>query len=82
MSRVNTIAQEGVNILSGSVTAEMTADGPLQLDSYTVAGLPTAVGATGSIVYVSNGNAGSPCLGVSNGTNWLRIALGAAVAAS
>ena len=31
----------------------------------------------GHIAYVSNGNAGQPCLVVSNGTNYLVVALGA-----
>ena len=56
--------------------------GPFKLSSYTVAELaagfpPSANG--GAVVYCTNGNSGSPCLAVSNGTNWLRIALGAAV---
>lgn len=32
------------------------------------------------MIYVSNGAAGQPCLAYSNGTSWLRILLGAAVA--
>jgi hypothetical protein len=52
------------------------------LGSYAVAGVPSAATYTGRIIYVSNGAAGSPCLAYSNGTNWLRITLGAAVAAS
>lgn len=38
--------------------------------------------AEGSIIYVSNGNAGVPCLAVRSGGAWLRIALGAAIAAA
>jgi len=45
--------------------------GVLQLDvAMTVAKLPSAVGRKGSLVYVVNGAAGSPCLAVSDGTNW------------
>ena len=56
--------------------------GPI-LPTYTVAGLPAAaVGNAGRIVRCSNGNAGVACLAVSNGTNWLRVVFGAAVAAS
>lgn len=51
-------------------------------NSYAVAALPPATANAGRIVYVTNGNAGAPCLAVSNGTNWLRIALGAAVSAA
>jgi hypothetical protein len=39
-------------------------------------------GAAGDIAYFSNGDAGSPCLAAHNGSNWLRIALGTAVASS
>jgi hypothetical protein len=49
------------------------------LTSYTVATLPSAADYTRGVVYVANGDSGSPCLAVSNGTNWLRVALGAAV---
>ncbi len=57
---------------------------PFRLIQKTVAELASdypAASWTGAAVYCTNGNAGLPCLAVSNGTNWLRIALGAAVAA-
>ena len=78
--------------LDGSTPNTMAADldldgnallnGRVGLKSYTVAGLPTAVGKTGQVVYVSNGDSGSACIAVSNNTSWLRIALGAAVSGS
>lgn len=52
------------------------------LDSFAVAGVPAASANAGKLIHVSNGAAGSPCLAYSNGTNWLRITLGAAVAAA
>lgn len=52
------------------------------LGSYTIAALPNAAKSTGQIVHCSNGAAGSPCLAFSNGTSWLQIALGSAVAAT
>lgn len=61
------------------------AGGPFTLASYTVAELASDYPASAhanAVVYCVNGDAGSPCLAVSNGTNWLRIALGAAVAAA
>jgi len=48
--------------------------------TYTVATLP-AIGEAGTMIYVSNGLAGDPCLAVSNGTNWISPA-GTAVAAA
>lgn len=55
---------------------------PLAPGLYNVGGLPAASSYTGYIAYVTNGNAGAPCLAVSNGTSWLRIALGASVSAT
>ena len=52
-----------------------------RLPSYTVAKLPPAGAFAGHIIYVSNGATGSPCLAYSNGTSWLRVLIGAAVAA-
>lgn len=52
-----------------------------KLDEYTVAGAPAASLYTGRLIHVSDGDAGSPCLAYSNGTDWLRITLGAAIAA-
>lgn len=55
---------------------------PVPLPSYAVSELPAAVGNSGRAVYCTNGNAGQPCLAVSNGTSWMRVALGAAVSAT
>ena len=55
--------------------------GPI-LPTYTVATLPPAAGNARRVVYCSNGNTGVACLAVSNGTSWLRVVFGAAVAAS
>lgn len=45
--------------------------GAVQLPAYTVASAPAATDLTGTVIYVSNGLAGAPCLAVSNGTNWI-----------
>lgn len=58
------------------------AGAPFRPGEYTVATLPDALTYTHALIYVSNGNAGAPCLAFSNGTNWLRLSTGAAVAAS
>lgn len=55
--------------------------GAVQLLSTTVSGAPAA-GTAGRVIYVSDGDAGSPCLAVDNGTNWLRVSLGAAISAT
>ncbi len=53
-----------------------------KLSNYTVATLPSAAAHKDRLIVVSNGNAGAACLAWSNGTSWLRIVPGAAVAAS
>lgn len=55
----------------------------LKAPTYAVAGVPSAATAgAGTIIYVSNGAAGSPVLAFSDGTNWLRSDTGAAIAAA
>lgn len=50
------------------------------LKSFEVADLPDAAVNERRLIHVSDGDTGSPCLALSDGTDWLRIALGAAVA--
>lgn len=58
-------------------------DFPLKrIESFTVATVPPAADWKGHLIHVSNGAAGSPCLAFSNGTDWLQIELGAAIAAA
>ena len=49
---------------------------------FTVTTVPDATLYKGAIIYVSNGDAGNDCLARSDGTNWLKIPIGIAVAAS
>jgi len=65
----------------GSVTGSVT--GLVKVPTYTVAGAPSAAASgAGSVIYVSNGAAGSPVLAFSNGTNWLRVDTLAVISAS
>lgn len=50
--------------------------------SYTVATVPAAAGATGGLIYVSNGAQGNPILAFSDGSSWLRVDTRGAIAAS
>ena len=50
----------------------------LTIDRYTTATLPAASTTSGYLVFVSDGNAGAPCLAYSDGTAYHRIAMGAA----
>lgn len=56
--------------------------GAAQLPTYTVATAPSAATAgAGTIIYVSNGAAGSAILAFSDGTDWKRSDTGATIAA-
>jgi UDP:flavonoid glycosyltransferase YjiC (YdhE family) len=54
----------------------------LSQNVFTVATVPAAATYPYRVIVVSNGNAGALCLAMSDGTNWLVVAKGAAIAAS
>lgn len=60
----------------------MTAGAPLIAASYSNGTLPSASSASGQVAYVTNGDAGAPCLAVSNGSVWLRVPLDAVTASA
>ena len=68
-----------VTALADSVSAinSNTSAGP-----FTVATVPPAALFTGRLIWVTNGNAGSPTPAVSDGTHWNVIAMGSPVATS
>jgi hypothetical protein len=56
---------------SGPVTSTNGFVGATTLPTYTVATAPDASSVTaGTIIYVSNGEAGSPCIAVSDESDW------------
>ena len=68
---------------SGPVTSTNGFVGDIQVPTYTVASAPSAASAgAGTLIYVSNGAAGSAILAFSDGTDWLRSDTGAAIAAA
>lgn len=69
---------------TGGFVGDVTGDvvGTVQVPTYTVASAPAATSIAGSLIYVSNGAAGSPILAFSDGTDWLRSDTGAAIAAA
>jgi hypothetical protein len=71
-----------INATIDSLTAGVSAVGPLTLATYAVAGVPAAADNTGALIYVSNGATGNPVVAFSDGTNWLRVDTKAAIAAS
>jgi len=55
----------------------------LQLPIYTVTQANALANkATGQLIYVSNGNSGSPSLAVYNGSNWQKVVFGGAISAA
>ena len=55
----------------------------LRLQFFTTANLNNVVGtAAGDVAFVIDGDAGDPCIAVNDGTDWLRISLGAAISAT
>ena len=54
----------------------------INLPSQTVSALTALTSTTGDIAFCSNGDAGSPCFAVYNGTAWKRIALGTTISAT
>jgi len=68
---------------SGPVVSTNGFTGDIQVPTYTVAGAPSASSAgAGTVIYVSNGAAGSAILAFSDGTNWKRSDTGGTIAAA
>ena len=61
-----TIMDDDVTLLNG-----------ILLNVYTVASAPE--GERGQLVYFSDGDSGSPCLSMHDGSTWRRIVLGATI---
>jgi len=68
---------------SGPVTTTNGFVGDIKVPTYTVATAPSASSAgAGTLVYVSDGAAGSAILAFSDGTNWKRSDTGGTIASS
>jgi hypothetical protein len=68
---------------TGPVTSTNGFVGDIKVPTYTVATAPSASDAgAGTLVYVSDGAAGSAILAFSNGTDWKRSDTGATISAS
>ena len=68
---------------SGPVTSTNGFVGDIKVPTYAVANAPSASSAgAGTVVFVSNGAAGSAILAFSDGTNWKRSDTGGTIAAS
>ena len=73
LGTIATQASNSIAVTGGTMSGVL-----ITLPSYAVAGLPTA-GTAGRIVFCTDGDSGSKCLAVDDGTAWKRVSLGATV---
>ena len=73
LGTIATQASNSVSVTGGSMSGVL-----ITLPSYAVSALPSA-GTAGRVVFCTDGDGGSKCLDVDDGTNWKRVALGATV---
>ena len=73
---VGTVYESNTVLRLKSATAAKNTVG-MPLPTYTVSTLPTVE--TGTLIYVSDGAAGSPVVAFGDGSNWLRVDTRAAV---
>jgi hypothetical protein len=71
LGTIATQASNAVAITGGTISGTI-----MTLKSYAVSGVPSASPA-GQMIYVTDGNAGSATVAVSDGSNWKVVALGA-----
>jgi len=76
LGTIATQASNSISVTGGTMSGVLTT-----LPSYAVSSLPS-VGTVGRIVFCTNGDSGSKCLAVDDGTAWKRVALGATVSAT
>ena len=76
LDEVGTVYESNTVLRLKSATAANNTVG-MPLPTYTVSTLPTVE--TGTLIYVSDGAAGSPVVAFGDGSNWLRVDTRAAV---
>jgi len=74
-------ANAWTELASVRADGSMHLTGPLYLPSYNVAGAPSA-GTAGRLAYITDGDGGSACIGVDNGSDWKVVSLGATISAT
>ena len=73
LGSIATQASSSISVTGGTMSGVT-----ITLPSYAVSGVPSASPA-GQMIYVTDGNGGSACMSVSDGSNWKVIALGATI---
>lgn len=77
------VRADGAEKVSIDRDGAIASAGSMKPATHTVASLPSAATAgAGAMLYCSNGDAGAPCLVVSDGATWRRVALGATASAT
>ena len=73
------VSSAGQPLLLQPSSGRVTVQNILKLTPRTTAQLEALSAFEGDVAYCSDGDAGSKCIAIYDGTNWLRIALGAAI---
>ena len=73
LGTIATQGSDGISVTGGTMSGVL-----ITLPSYAVSALPSA-GTVGRVVFCTDGDSGSKCLAVDDGTAWKRVALGATV---
>jgi hypothetical protein len=82
-TNIMVVSSTGVSVVGNVVTNNISADQSLTLPSYTVAqSANISAPLAGQVIYVSNGDAGNPCLAVYSSGAWKRVSLGANISAT
>jgi hypothetical protein len=80
-----TMAVDGTTVLqvTSNDIVNISSAQCLQLPAYTTSAANSLTNvAAGQVIYVTNGDSGSPCLAVYDGSNWKRVVLGSAISSS
>ena len=73
LGTIATQVSDAISVTGGTMSGVL-----ITLPSYAVSALPSA-GTAGRVVFCTDGDSGSKCLAVDDGTAWKRVALGATV---
>lgn len=75
----NIVSDTATDLTLTPATTRVNIEDIVNLTPRTVSQLTALTEIEGDVAYCSDGNSGSPCLAVYNGTDWKRIALGATI---
>jgi hypothetical protein len=73
--KVKTQLDTKLNTSGGTISGDLSISQLFELGSYTADTLPDT-GASGTVIFVSDGDDGSPCIAVDNGSDWKILSLG------